>query len=118
MTFWTRVTFDPGERSVDEVEGQLRTARDDPETERRDGAVVWKAREEVEGDTLTDLGVEAERALVIDANDTAMAGDGTLYEFVDGAYVPVDAMNGGEIYLGRDVVAYVQREHGFVGVER
>ncbi|QLH80326.1 hypothetical protein [Halosimplex pelagicum] len=118
MSSWIRVTFDPGKRPLDAVERQLRAALDDPETERRDGTLVWKARERVDAEALTDLGVAAERVLVIDANDTAMAGSGTLYEFVDGAYVPVDAMAGAEGYVGRDAVGYVQREHGFVGAAR
>lgn len=112
------MTFDPGERSTDAIAAELEGAVEDPETFRRDGNLVWKAREQVDADRLDDLGVGASRALVIRANDTSMAGGGTLYERVDGAYVPVDKMAGGEGYVGRDVVYYVQREHGLAGADR
>lgn len=118
MSSWIRVTFDPGDRSVATVEEQLREALDDPETVRWPDALVWKAREEIDADRLTDLGVEARRALVIRANDTVMAGDGRLYERIDGRFVPVDAMAGAEGFVGRDVTAYFQREYGLVGEHR
>ena len=115
MSSWIRVTFDPGDRSVTTVEEQLREALEDPETVRWPDALVWKAQEKIDAKQLTNLGVEARRVLVIWANDTVMAGDGWLYERIDGRFVPVDAMYGAEGFVGRDVTSYFQREYGLVG---
>ncbi|MFA9426396.1 hypothetical protein [Natronorubrum sp. A-ect3] len=118
MSSWIRVTFDSGDRSVTTVEEQLREALEDPDTVRWPDALVWKAQEEIDAERLTDLGVEARRALVVWANDTAMAGDGRLYERIDGRFVPVDAMSGVEGFVGRDVTSYFQREYGLLAEHR
>jgi len=118
MSSWIRVAFDPGQRAIDDVEADLRGVFDDPEIFERDGILVWKATDEVDAQRLTDLGVEASRALVMNVNDTTNSGGGRLYEYVDGEFVLVDAMSGGETYYGRDVIAYMQREHGLVGASK
>lgn len=118
MSSWVRVTFDPGERTAAEIDDRLRATVEEPETFERDGVLVWKATDTVDADRLNQLAVEAPRAVVMEVSDTANAGTGRVYERVDGEFVLVDAMAGAEDYLGRDVVAYVQRTHGTVGVTR
>lgn len=116
MSSWTRITFDPGDRSVETVADDLRGAVDDPETFERRGTLVWKETGNFDHDRVATLDVAAERALVVWNSDTTNAGKGYLYERHGGRFLLVDAFEGAEGYFGRDVVDHFVREHDLEGV--
>ncbi|CBH24843.1 conserved hypothetical protein [Salinibacter ruber M8] len=115
MSSWTRVSFDPGKTGIEAITNDLQKALEDPDTFIHNDMVVWKAFDDIDAQRLTDLGIEASRALVMHVSDTSNSGSGRLYKRIDSEFILLDAMSGGEGYFGRDVLAYMQREHGLVG---
>ncbi|MFB6107596.1 MAG: hypothetical protein ABEJ82_01995 [Haloplanus sp.] len=65
-------------------------------------------------ETLHDVAADVERAFLLHVNDTAMRGEGRVYERAGDDLVEREAVSGAERY-GVDVVDYVTREYGIHG---
>lgn len=74
------------------------------------GIDVKKAKNVIE-----KLGEAVKRALILTMNDSTRVGRGLLFARVDDSLLLLDDVRGGE-NRGTDIVDYVRRHYGFVGV--
>jgi len=125
MSSWTCITFDPGERTPEDVASDLRhsltetdaqVCREDEQREPKLGVgeskVVWRVHG-FDGEAFESLEVQCSKALAIYIQDTAEAGTGQLYEWIDGEFLQTDIFQ--DYSYGRVVLDYFLLEHGMQG---
>lgn len=126
MSSWTKITFDPGDRTPEDIAVDLREAientdericresdQNDPSIGVDDNYAYWYVHG-FEGVTaLNTLDIACDRALAININDTSEAGIGYLYERVDNRFLQTDSFSDNE--YGRRILDYFAIEHDLWG---
>ena len=125
MSSWTCVTFDPGKRASEDVASDLRhsltevdapVCREDEQQDPNIGfdetSVVWRVHG-FDGEAFQSLEIPCSKALAINIQDTAGAGTGRIYEWVDGEFLQTDIFR--DVSYGRRVLDYFLLEHGIQG---
>lgn len=114
MSSSTKLTFDTGERSPDDVEREVQTVVEEatdkePKTYQYAGNVVWLPRTP-EIEDVQD--VDVPRILKTSFNDTVDAGHGELFARIDGEFVKVDSAGSPEPDFGEHVLDYFRINYG------